>query len=119
MLYPLAASTRAGAPYAQLTRCWPARYAATTSRANTGRQPDREEALEWLVNVRLYPAEKSAQRLQFYDAMGAYVINYNLGQDMAKAYVEHQGATRAEHWAAFRDLMASPRVPSALLAGQS
>ena len=76
----------------------------------------REEALEWLVNVRLYPAEKSAQRLQFYDAMGAYVINYNLGQDMAKAYVERQGATRAAHWAAFRDLMSSPRVPSALLA---
>ena len=76
----------------------------------------REEALEWLVNVRLYPAEKSAQRLQFYDAMGAYVINYNLGQDMAKAYVERQGATRAEHWAAFRDLMSSPRVPSDLLA---
>ncbi|MNU11892.1 hypothetical protein D3C72_2601030 [compost metagenome] len=51
--------------------------------------------------------------------MGAYVINYNLGQDMAKAYVERQGATRAAHWAAFRDLMSSPRVPSALLAGQS
>ena len=66
--------------------------------------------------MRLYPAEKSAQRLQFYDAMGAYVINYNLGQDMAKAYVERQGATRAEHWAAFRDLMSSPRAPSDLLA---
>ena len=76
----------------------------------------REEALEWLVDVRLYPAEKAAQRLQFYDAMGAYVINYNLGQDMAKAWVERQGATRAQHWAAFRELMSSPRTPTALLA---
>jgi hypothetical protein len=61
------------------------------------------------------PGRKIRPRLQFYDAMGAYVINYNLGQDMAKAYVERQGATRAQHWAAFRDLMSSPRVPSALL----
>ncbi|WP_312437970.1 hypothetical protein [Janthinobacterium sp.] len=76
----------------------------------------RGEALEWLVNVRLYPAEKAAQRLQFYDAMGAYVINYNLGQDMARAWVERQGATRAQHWAAFRELMSSPRTPTALLA---
>lgn len=75
----------------------------------------RGQALEWLVNVRLYPAEKAAQRLQFYDAMGAYVINYNLGQDMARAWVERQGATRAQHWAAFRELMSSPRTPAGLL----
>ena len=76
----------------------------------------RGEALEWLVNVRLYPAEKAAQRLQFYDAMGAYVINYNLGQDMAREWVERQGATRAQRWTAFRELMSSPRTPTALLA---
>ncbi len=76
----------------------------------------RAEALEWLVNVRLYPVEKAAQRLQFYDGMGAYVINYNLGQDMVKAWVKRQGATREQHWAAFRALMSSPRTPTALLA---
>lgn len=76
---------------------------------------DREQAVEWLVNVRLYPAEKAAQRLQFYDGMGAYVINYNLGQDMARAWVERQGATREQHWAAFRELMSSPRTPAGLL----
>ena len=76
---------------------------------------DREQAVEWLVNVRLYPAEKALQRLQFYDGMGAYVINYNLGQDMARAWVERQGATREQHWAAFRELMSSPRTPAGLL----
>lgn len=76
----------------------------------------RDEALEWLVNVRLYPAEKAAQRLQFYDAMGAYVINYNLGQDMAREWVERQGGSRAQHWTTFRELMSSPRTPTALLA---
>ncbi|MGK5023631.1 hypothetical protein [Janthinobacterium sp. RB2R34] len=76
---------------------------------------DKEEAVEWLVNVRLYPAEKAPQRLQFYDEMKAYVINYNLGQDMAKAWVERQGTTREQHWAAFRQLMSSPRTPAGLL----
>lgn len=76
---------------------------------------DKEQAVEWLVNVRLYPAEKAAQRLQFYDEMSAYVINYNLGQDIARAWVERQGSTRAQHWAAFRELMSSPRTPAGLL----
>lgn len=76
---------------------------------------DKEEAVEWLVNVRLYPAEKALQRLHFYDEMKAYVINYNLGQDMAKAWVERQGTTRAQRWAAFRELMSSPRTPAGLL----
>ncbi|MCX7289954.1 hypothetical protein [Janthinobacterium sp.] len=119
VLYPLAGLDPALAPrYAQLNRLLAKLGYADNDIARQYLEGSlsREEALEWLVNVRLYPAEKSAQRLQFYDAMGAYVINYNLGQDMAKAYVERQGATRAEHWAAFRDLMSSPRVPSDLLA---
>ena len=119
VLYPLAGIDAALAPrYAQLNSLLAKLSYADNDIARQYLEGSltREEALEWLVNVRLYPAEKSAQRLQFYDAMGAYVINYNLGQDMAKAYVERQGATRAEHWAAFRDLMSSPRVPSDLLA---
>ena len=118
VLYPLAGLDPALAPrYAQLNALLAKLGYADNDIARQYLEGSitREEALEWLVNVRLYPAEKSAQRLQFYDAMGAYVINYNLGQDMAKAYVERQGSTRAEHWAAFRDLMSSPRVPSALL----
>ena len=120
VLYPLAGLDPALAPrYAQLNLLLARLGYADNDIARQYLEGSlsREEALEWLVNVRLYPAEKSAQRLQFYDAMGAYVINYNLGQDMAKAYVERQGTTRAAHWAAFRDLMSSPRVPSALLAG--
>lgn len=117
VLYPLAGLDPALAPrYTQLNHLLAKLSYADNDIARQYLEGSltREEALEWLVNVRLYPAEKSAQRLQFYDAMGAYVINYNLGQDLAKAYVERQGTTRAEHWAAFRDLMSSPRVPSGL-----
>jgi len=79
-----------------------------------------QQTMEWLIEVRLYPAEKAAQRLQFYDALRGYVINYNLGQDMARDYILRQATApeparaKAQRWAAFRDLMASPRPPSAL-----
>jgi len=80
----------------------------------------REQTLEWLVNVALYPPEKAPQRLSFYDANGGYVINYNLGKDMVKAWVEKQVtntdpvAARKQRWEAFKALLASPRLASAL-----
>jgi hypothetical protein len=39
------------------------------------------------------------------------VLNYNLGQDLVRAYVEKQPGDR---WKAFKDLLASPRLPSGL-----
>ncbi|TWI60922.1 hypothetical protein IP91_04886 [Pseudoduganella lurida] len=80
----------------------------------------REQAIEWLVNVALYPPEKASQRVQFYESLRGYVINYNLGKDLVKAWVErHVTATdpkaaRAQRWAAFRQLLSSPRLASGL-----
>lgn len=80
----------------------------------------REQTIEWLVNVALSPPEKSAQRLSFYDANRGYVINYNLGKDMVKAWVEKQVTSsdpvlaRKQRWAAFKVLLSSPRLASGL-----
>lgn len=80
----------------------------------------REQTIEWLVNVALSPPEKSAQRLSFYEANRGYVINYNLGKDMVKAWVEKQVTTtdpvaaRKQRWEAFKALLSSPRLASAL-----
>jgi hypothetical protein len=80
----------------------------------------REQAIEWLVNVALYPPEKAGQRVQFYEALRGYVINYNLGKDLVKAWVErHVTSTdplqaRAQRWAAFWQLLSSPRLASGL-----
>lgn len=81
---------------------------------------DKEKTIEWLVNVQLYPPEKAAQRVSFYDANRSYVINYNLGADLVKAYVERKATSkdpetaRAQRWAAFKELLSSPRVGSGL-----
>ncbi|MDC8758245.1 hypothetical protein [Janthinobacterium fluminis] len=123
VLFPLAGLDTSLAPrYAQLNRLLAQLSYADNDAAMLYLNGDmtREETIAWLIDVRLYPAEKAAQRLQFYEAMRGYVINYNLGQDMAKAYIERQvteqepARAQAQRWAAFRQLMASPRPPSAL-----
>jgi hypothetical protein len=80
----------------------------------------REQTVEWLTNVQLYPPEKAAQRISFYDANRGYVINYNLGADLVKAYVQRHATSsdpetaRAQRWAAFKKLLSSPRLASGL-----
>lgn len=81
---------------------------------------NKEQTIEWLVNVQLYPPEKAAQRVSFYDANRSYVINYNLGADLVRAYIQRQATSkdpdtaRAQRWAAFKELLSSPRVASGL-----
>ncbi len=80
----------------------------------------KEQTIEWLINVQLYPPEKAAQRVSFYDANRGYVINYNLGADLVKAWVQRQVTSknpekaRAQRWAAFKQLLSSPRLASGL-----
>ena len=59
----------------------------------------------------------SEKRTHFFDAYRSYVINYNLGKDLVKAYVESRvagSASRSARWDEFVGLLASPRLPSAL-----
>jgi hypothetical protein len=80
----------------------------------------KEQTIAWLINVQLYPPEKAAQRVSFYDANRGYVINYNLGADLVKAWVQRQVTSkdpeqaRAQRWAAFKQLLSSPRLASGL-----
>jgi hypothetical protein len=65
------------------------------------------------------PAAAAEQRTRFFDTYRSYVINYNLGKDLVKQYVESAGgvATQpARRWQEFVRLLASPRLPSGLRA---
>lgn len=77
----------------------------------------RQQAEEWLVATALMSAERAAQRVRFIDAYRSYVINYNLGQDLVRRYIEERGGT-SQHpdrrWEEFRNLISSPRLPSGL-----
>ena len=78
----------------------------------------REKAAEWLVNYALMSPERAQQRTKFFDQYRSYVINYNLGQDMVKRYIESQGGTPAhpeKRWKIFTEMISGPMVPSMLL----
>jgi len=77
----------------------------------------REQAIDWLMRYSLTTRDRSEQRVRFIERYRSYVINYNLGQDLVKEYVEKHGGT-ADHpdrrWRVFTDLISSPRLPSGL-----
>ena len=77
----------------------------------------REQAAEWLVNYALMSPDRAMQRTRFFDQYRSYVINYNLGQDLVKHYIESRGGTAdkpEKRWEEFGKLLASPRLPSGL-----
>ena len=78
-------------------------------------QIDAKGATAWLEKYALMPAERAAQRVRFFDQYRSYVINYNLGKDMVRDYIEsraHEDANR--RWEEFGRLLSSPRLPSGL-----
>jgi hypothetical protein len=77
----------------------------------------KEEAVLWLMNYALMPKERAKQRVRFFDQYRSYVINYNLGLDLVRRYIERRGGTMdkpAKRWEEFRQLLSSPRLPSGL-----
>jgi len=72
----------------------------------------KEEAVPLIQKYYLQSYEKSEQRLRFMEKYRGYVINYNIGQDIVRAYVTSAGETPEEQWAAFRDMLTIPLTPS-------
>ncbi len=78
----------------------------------------REQAVEYLVRYALMSPDRALQRTKFFDKYRSYVINYNLGQDMVKRYIESAGGVPRKpdlRWKIFEELISSPRLPSGLL----
>jgi hypothetical protein len=78
----------------------------------------RDDAARWLTRYALMSPDRAQQRTRFFDQYRSYVINYNLGQDLVRRYVESRGGTPDKpsvRWKEFEELLSTPRVPSALL----
>ena len=74
-----------------------------------------DQAAEWLMTYALASPERARQRVRFFHQYRSYVINYNLGKDLVKDYVERESGGDAERrWRIFEDLLSSPRLPSDL-----
>ncbi len=74
-----------------------------------------EEAAEWLTTYGLMEPARARQRVKFFDQYRSYVINYNLGKDLVRNYVErHAEGNSEKRWRIFAELLSSPRLPSGL-----
>lgn len=88
---------------------------------------DREQAVQWLVDYALASPERASQRVDFFDTYRSYVINYNLGKDLVRDYVEREPSTsradgqasesalRSRRWQRFERLLSSPMLPTDLI----
>ncbi len=80
-------------------------------------QLDRIQAETFLMRYSLRTAAQAAQRLRFIETYRSYVINYNLGEQRVRDWVNRQGGTADQptrRWAIFLELISSPRLPRAL-----
>jgi hypothetical protein len=78
---------------------------------------NKQKATQWLITYSLMSPERAENRIQFIEKYRSYVINYNLGQQIVRNYVEGNGGTD-EHperrWELFTSLLTIPQTPSAL-----
>jgi len=87
------------------------------ARRYINKQIDAAQATARLERYSLMPHDRAAQRIRFFNQYRSYVINYNLGKDMVRRYIESRGGTAgqpAKRWREFVGLLSSPRLPSGL-----
>jgi hypothetical protein len=71
----------------------------------------KEAAVPLIQKYYLQSYARSEQRLRFMEKYRGYVINYNIGQDIVRDYVQNAGDTPEAQWAAFRDMLTIPLTP--------
>jgi hypothetical protein len=80
-------------------------------------QIDAKAAADWLEKYAMMPRARAEQRVKFFDQYRSYVINYNLGKDLVRTFIERRtksdGSPR-RRWTEFAALLSSPRLPSGL-----
>lgn len=77
----------------------------------------REQTVEWLMKNALRTKDSADKYVSFIEKYRSYVINYNLGMDIVKDYIERTGGTEnnsAKRWELFEHLLSTPQTPSGL-----
>jgi len=78
-------------------------------------EKSKEETIDWLVKYALRSRESAEKSLSFIEAYRSYIINYNVGLDMVRHYMEtNTGESADEKWELFEYLISTPQVPSNL-----
>ena len=75
----------------------------------------RDQAVALTQKYQLVSKDRAEQLIDFTEQYRSYVINYGLGQDMVRTYIEGAGETREQRWAAMRQILSEPTLPSDLV----
>lgn len=121
-LYPLAGLDPAGAAayhdlQAALADLDGARF--TIAELYLDGKIDRDRAIALVQTYQLVGLAKARQSVDFFDSYRSYVINYGLGRDMVRDYVERAGQDPIYRWAAMARLLSEPTLPADLLASDA
>ena len=116
-IYPLAGlPTADAAKYLALTKAMKelggARF--TIAREFLEGRISRAEAVQLGQKYQLQSRERAEKSLDFAEQYRTYVINYGLGQDMVRAYVEAAGPDPKAKWARMEKILSEPTLPSDL-----
>ena len=117
-LFPLAEldSAQAGQYYNLLELMSGLNYAGNeAARSYLNGEKTREEAVSWLIKYSLSSQESAEKRVDFFDTYRSYVINYNLGKDLVKNYIETGMSDQNSKWEKFIDMLSTQILPADLL----
>jgi hypothetical protein len=118
VLYPLAGlDTALAARDAQLqqARSELAGARLTIARDYLDGRIDRAQAVLLAQKYQLMSPQRAEQSIAFTDRYRSYVINYGLGLDLVRDYVDAAGTTPQTRWAAMERILSEPTLPADLL----
>ncbi|MDP1739369.1 MAG: hypothetical protein Q8L23_18240 [Caulobacter sp.] len=75
----------------------------------------KDQAIALTQTYGLVSAKRAAQTVAFSEQYRSYVINYGLGLDMVRAYVEGAGPDQAARWKRMEAVISEPTLPGDLL----
>lgn len=116
-LYPLAGlptndAARLAALQEAMTGLRGARF--TIAQMYLDGQIDRARAIALTQKYQLMSEARAKQSIGFTDTYRSYVINYGLGQDMVREFVEAAGPDAKARWAAMERVISEPTLPADL-----
>lgn len=117
VLYPLAGldPDTAGAFWAlQIAKQALSGARMTIAQQYLDKEISREQAVADMMKYQLVSRERAEQSLSFNDQYRSYVINYGLGLDMVREWIEAQGDAPVWRWKAMERLLSEPMLPGDL-----
>jgi hypothetical protein len=117
VLYPLAGLDPAGAAaYDEFRKAMTELDGAslTISQMYLDGEIDKRKAIELTQRYELVARDVAEESLDFDEEYRSYVINYSVGEDLVRAYVDRVGNEPRARWAAYEHIFSNPTLPADL-----